>query len=78
MFPVPEGTRPVDRPPYRPNPRTSEVSNKCVNDLLEWGVIEERPGPWGSPCTIVAISNSSPRFCVNYHRTLNRQIIRKS
>ena len=24
-FPVPKGTRPVDRPLYRPNPRTSAV-----------------------------------------------------
>ena len=29
-FPVPPGTRPVDRPPYRPNPRTSEIIDKCV------------------------------------------------
>ena len=26
--------RPVDRPPYRPNPRTSEVIDKCVNEML--------------------------------------------
>lgn len=26
--PVPRGTRPVDRPPYRPNPRTSAVIDK--------------------------------------------------
>ena len=52
--------RPVDRPPYRPNPHTSEVIDKCVNKRLKWGIIEERPSPWGSPCTIVDISNGSP------------------
>ena len=34
-FPVPEGTRPVDRPPYRPNPRTSAVIDKCVNEIVD-------------------------------------------
>ena len=77
-FPVPEGTRPVDRPPFRPNPRTSAVIAKCVNGMLEWGIIEERPSSWGSLCTMVAKSNGSPRFCVDYGHTLNRLIIRKS
>ena len=77
-FPVPSGTRPVDRPPYRPNPRTSAAIDKCVDDMLEWGIIEKRPSPWGSPCTIVAKSNGSPRFCVDYRHTLNRNIIRKT
>lgn len=77
-FPVPPGTRPVDRPPYRPNPRASAVIDKCVQDMLDWDIIEERPSPWGSPCTIVAKSNGSPRFCVDYRHTLNRHIVRKS
>ena len=77
-LPVPEGTRPVDCPPYRPNPPISAVIDKCANEMLEWGIIEERPNPWGSPCTIVAKSNGSPHFCVDYRHTLNRHIIRKS
>ena len=77
-FPVPPDTRPVDRPPYRPNPRTSAVTDKCVNEMLEGGIIEKRPSPWDSPCTIVAKSNGSPRFCFDYRHTLNRHIIRKS
>lgn len=45
--------------------------------MLEWGIIEERLSPWGSPCTIVAKSNGSPRFCVDCRHTLNRHIIGK-
>ena len=75
---MPEGTRPVDRPTYRPNPRISFLVDKCVNDMLEWGINEERPSPWGSPCTIVAKSNGSPRFCVDYRHTPKRHIIHKS
>lgn len=77
-FPLPTNTRAVDRPPYRSNPRTSGVIEKCVHDMLEWGIIEKRPSPWGSPVTIVAKKNGSPRFCVDYRHTLNRHIVRKS
>ena len=52
--PVPPGSRSVDRPPYRPSPRTSAVINKCVDNTLKWGLIEKRPSPWGSACTVVA------------------------
>ena len=34
-YPVPERTRHVDRPPYRPDPRTSAVVDKCVTETLE-------------------------------------------
>ena len=71
-FPVPPGTRHVDRPPYRPNPRTSAVIAKCVSKMWEWGIIEQRSSSWRSPCTLVAKSNGSPRFCVDY-----RHIFRK-
>ena len=50
--PLPPDTRLVDRAPYRANPRTATVFDKCVQDMLEWGIIEERPSPWGSPCTL--------------------------
>ncbi|CAB1100197.1 unnamed protein product [Ectocarpus sp. CCAP 1310/34] len=77
-FPVPPGTRPVDRPPYRPNPRVATVSDKCVAAMLEWGIIEKRPSAWGRPCTLIAKKNGSPRFCVDYRHTLNRHIVRKT
>lgn len=59
-FPVLPGTRPVDRPPCRPNPRTSAVMDKCVADMPKWGIIEKR----------LAKKNGSPRFCVDFRRTL--------
>ena len=45
--------------------------NKCVPDMLEWDIIEERPSPWGSPCALVAKKNGFPRFCVDYRHTLD-------
>ena len=50
-FPLPPKTCPIDRAPYRANPRAKAVIDKCVHDMLEWDIIEERPSPWGSPCT---------------------------
>ena len=77
-FPLPPDTRPIDRAPYRANPRAKAVIDECVHDMLEWDIIEEHPSPWGSPCTLVAKKNGSPRFCVDYRHTLNGHIVRKS
>ena len=76
-FPLPPDTRPIDRAPYRANPKAKAAIDKCVHDMLKWDIIEGRPSPWGSPCTLVA-KNGSPRFCVDYRHTLNRHIVRKS
>ena len=46
--------------------------------MIEWGIIEKRPSPWGSPVTIVVKKNGGPRLCVDYRHTLNRHIVRKS
>ena len=46
-FPLPPETRPIDSPPYRANPRAKAVIDECVHDMLELGIIEERPSLWG-------------------------------
>ena len=33
--PLPTDTRPIDRAPYRANPRAKAVIDKCVHDMLE-------------------------------------------
>ena len=68
-FPSPPDTRPIDRAPYRANSRAKAVIDKCVHDMLEWEIIEQRPSPWGSPCTLVAKKNECPRFCVDDRHT---------
>ena len=77
-FPLKPGTPPVDRNPYRANPRVHEVKDKCVNQMKKDGIIEQRLSPWGSAVTIVAKSDGSPRFCVDYRSTINKSLIRKS
>lgn len=39
-FPMPPDTKPVSRRPYRANPRTEAVINKCVEDMLAQDIIE--------------------------------------
>ena len=42
------------------------------------GVAEKRSSPWGSPVTIIVAHNDGqPRFCADYHRTLNKLLVRK-
>ena len=59
-FPLQPGTTPVDRNPYRANPRIQEVTDKCVNQMQIYGIIEQRPSPRGSAVTIVAKPDGSP------------------
>ena len=77
-FPLQKDTKPVDRHPYRTNPRAQEVIDKCVDDMEEIDIIEKRPNEWGSPVCIVAKADGSPRFCVDYRTTINRFLVRET
>ena len=77
-FPLQKDTKPVDRHPYRTNPRAQEVIDKCVDDMEEIDIIEKRPSEWGSPVCIVAKADGSPRFCVDYRATINRFLVRET
>ena len=77
-FPPEPGTRPVDRAPYRANPRVQETIDKCVNQMERDGIIEQRPSPWGSAVTVVAKSDGTPRLCVDYRSTISKNLIKKS
>ena len=77
-FPLEPGTRPVNKTPYRANPRVQETIDKCVNQMEQDGIIEQRPSVWGSAVTIVAKLDGTPRFCVDYRSTINKSLIKKS
>lgn len=77
-FPLPADTKPVNRRPYRANPRAEAVINKCVPDMLDDDIIEEASSPWGSPVTIVERKDGKPRFCADYRSTLNKLLIRNT
>ena len=65
-FALEPGTRPVNRTPYRANPRVQDTIDKCVTQMEQDGIIEQRPSPWGSAVIIVGKSDGTPRFCVDY------------
>ena len=77
-FPLQKNTKPVDRHPYRTNPRAQEVIDKCVDDMQATGIIEKKPSEWGSPVCIVAKADGSPRFCVDYRTTINKFLVRET
>ena len=41
-FPLQKNTKPVDRHPYRTNPRAQEVIGKSVDDMESAGIIEKK------------------------------------
>ena len=78
QFPLQKDTKPVDRHPYRTNPRAQKVIDKCVDDMQAIDIIEKRPSQWGSPVCIVAKADGSPRFCVDYRATVNKFLVRET
>ena len=77
-FPLQKDTKPVDRHPYRTNPRAQEVIDKCVDDMEEIDIIEKKQSQWWSPVCIVAKADGSPRFCVDYRTTINKFLVRET
>ena len=74
-----KNTKPVDRHPYRTNPRAQqEVIDKCVENMESAGIVEKKLSEWGSPVCIVAKADGSPRFCVDYKTTINKFLVREA
>ena len=68
----------MDRHPYRTNPRTQEVIDKCVKNMESVGIVEKKPSEWGSPVCIVAKADGSPRFYVDCRTTINKFLVRET
>ena len=51
-FPLQKNTKPVDRHPYRTNPKAQEVIDKYVENMDSVGIVEKKPNEWGSPVCI--------------------------
>lgn len=71
-FPSQPATTPVDKTPYRTNPRPQQATEDCVNKMEDKGIIEQRASQWGSPVCVVAKPDGSPRLRLPPH---DQQII---
>ena len=76
-LPFEPGTRPVNSTPYRANPCIQETTDKCVNQVEQDGIIEQRSSAWGSAGTVVAKSDGTRRFCVDYQVDHTKKTDRK-
>ena len=68
----------MDHHPYRTNPRAQEVIDKCAESMKPDGVIKKSPSAWGSLVCIVAKTDGSPRFYVDYRTTIYEFLVRKT
>ena len=64
-------SKPINSAPYRPSPKTREIIDQEINQMLEKGIIRPSHSPWSSPVVVADKKDGSPRFCVDY-RKLNQ------
>ena len=69
------GAKPIQRLPYRMAPEARDRLERCVQDQLHKGVIEETDtGPWASPGFLVKKADGGDRLVCDY-RGLNKETI---
>nr|XP_027082341.1 uncharacterized protein LOC113704657 [Coffea arabica] len=64
------GTTPISKIPYRIAHAELKELKVQLQDLLEWGFIQESESPWGAPVLFVKKKDGSLRLCIDY-RGLN-------
>ena len=61
-------SRPINQAPRRLAPTKANEVRKHVQDMLDSDVVEPSNSPWSSPVVLVAKSDGSTRFCVDYRK----------
>jgi len=71
------GSKPVRINPYRMGPQTRELIKSQVDRVLMLEDIEPSQSEWASPVVLIAKTDGSHRFCIDY-RQLNERTVRDS
>ncbi|CEP06777.1 hypothetical protein, partial, partial [Parasitella parasitica] len=74
---IPEGTKPINRPPFRMSPAELDELKRQLNELSSLGLIRPSSSPWGAPVLFVKKKNGEMRMCIDY-RALNKVTIRNA
>ena len=74
---IPDGTKPINRPPFRMSPAELDELQKQLKELASLGLIRPSSSPWGAPVLFVKKKDGSMRMCIDY-RALNKVTIRNT
>ncbi|GKB14371.1 putative reverse transcriptase domain-containing protein [Tanacetum coccineum] len=75
FMPVPLGTAPVARAPYRLAPSKMKELAEQLQELSDKGFIRPNSSPWGAPVLFVKKKDGSFRMCIDY-RELNKLTVK--
>ncbi|XP_019462912.1 PREDICTED: uncharacterized protein LOC109361830 [Lupinus angustifolius] len=74
-IPLLHNTDPVNKRPYRYAKQQKDIIDKLVQEMLDYGVIQNSNSPYASPVVLVGKKDGTWRLCVDY-RELNKGTIK--
>lgn len=74
-IPQKKDAKPVNIRPYRYPIKLRDIIEKCVQKMLDRGIIQKSCSPFASPVALVVKKNDTWRLYVDY-RELNKKIVK--
>ena len=70
-----EDSAPIRQQPYRLPEARKEVVKKEIDRMLTQGIVQPSHSPWASPIVLVEKKDGDVRFCVDYRKLNQKNIL---